>query len=198
MNIATKAVHSGDRRKAGPHIPSTTPIYTGTTYFYDETAHLDRVMGGEVEGESYSRYGNPTNAALEELMTSLEGGAGTLACSSGMMAVQVALMAALLDRKKSVLAANALYGATVKLLTQVLGPFGVEVRFVDICDLDAVRLAVEEDPPGCVFMETISNPLLHVGQIDRIAGLCRAAGAALIVDSTFATPLLVRPLDLGA
>jgi cystathionine gamma-synthase/methionine-gamma-lyase len=198
INIATKAVHAGDRRRPGDCIPSTTPIYTASTYFYDTTAQLDRVFGQETEGESYSRYSNPTNSALEELLTALENGAGSLACSSGMMAVQAALMAALVDRRKSVLAANALYGASINLLTQVLGPFGVEVRFIDICDLDAVRKAIAEDKPGCVFMETISNPLLRVGQIDRIAEACKSAGSALIVDSTFSTPLMLRPLELGA
>ena len=141
MKIESKAVHAGDRKKPGESIPSTTPIYTATTFFYDDTEQLDKVFGEEMEGQSYSRYGNPTNAALEELVTSLENGAGSLACSSGMTALHVAVMAALMDRRKSVLAANAIYGATVKLLTQVLEPFGVEVNFVDICDLDAVQIA---------------------------------------------------------
>lgn len=198
MKISTRAVHTGDRRKSGEHIPSTTPIYTASTYVYETTAQLDRIFGHEMPGESYSRYGNPTNSALEELVASLEGGAGALATSSGMMAVQVAVTAALLDRRKSILAASALYGATIKLLMDVLEPFGVEFRFIDICDLENVRAAIDEMKPGCVFMETISNPLLRVGQIDRIAEMCRASNAALVVDNTFATPLVVRPLELGA
>jgi cystathionine gamma-synthase/methionine-gamma-lyase len=115
-----------------------------------------------------------------------------------MTALHVAVTTALMDRRKSVLAANAMYGATVKMLTQVLEPFGVETNFVDICDLDAVQAAVEEQKPGCIVMETISNPLLRVGQIDKIAEMARRVGAAFIVDNTFATPLLVRPLELGA
>lgn len=198
MKIASKAVHAGDRRKPAAHIPTTTPIYTASTYCYETTEELDKVFGEEIQGVSYSRYGNPTNDALEELLTSLEGGAGSLATSSGMSAIQIAVTAALLDRRKSILAASALYGATIKLLMQVLEPFGVEFRFVDICDLDAVRSAMEEMKPGCVFMETISNPLLRVGQIDKIAEMCRAIDAAFIVDNTFATPLIVQPLELGA
>ena len=198
MKIESKAVHAGDRKKPGDSVPSTTPIYTATTYFYDTTDQLDKVFGEETEGQSYSRYGNPTNDALEDLITTLENGAGSLACSSGMMALQVAITTALTDRRKSVLAANAIYGATVKLLTQVLEPFGVEVNFIDICDLDKVQAAIDEHKPGCIVMETISNPLLRVGQIDKIAEMARKAGAALIVDNTFATPLLVRPLELGA
>jgi cystathionine gamma-synthase/methionine-gamma-lyase len=198
MKMESKAVHVGDRKKLPTSIPSATPIFNATTFFYETTDQLDKVFGEEVEGESYSRYGNPTNAALEELVTALENGSATLACSSGMTALHLAVTIALMDRRKSVLAANAIYGATVKLLTQVMEPFGVETNFVDICDLDAVQAAINEQKPGCIVMETISNPLLRVGQIDRIAEMARAIGAALIVDNTFATPLLVRPLELGA
>ena len=197
-HIQTRAVHVGDRKKPGEHIPSTTPINLASTYFYETSEQLDKVFGQEIEGESYSRYSNPTTTALEELVAELENGPGALVCSSGMMAVQVSLMAALLDRRKSVLAANALYGATIKLLTQVFSAFGVSVRFVDICDLDSVRTAVAEEAPGCIFMETISNPLLRVGAIEELGKIARECGAALVVDNTFATPLMVRPLELGA
>ena len=97
-----------------------------------------------------------------------------------MMAIHVALLAALTDRRKSVLAANALYGATTTLLTQVLEPLGVAVNFVDICDLAALEQKIAETKPGCIVMETISNPLLRVGDLDRIAELARAGrrGAA--------------------
>jgi cystathionine gamma-synthase/methionine-gamma-lyase len=194
----TKAVHAGDRKKAGPHIPVTTPIYTASSFFYENMEQLDRVFGREEPGFSYSRYDNPSNAALEELCSSLEDGHGALACSSGMAAIHVALLTALTDRRKSIVAADALYGATVNLLMKVLEPLGVEVRFVDICDLAKVESAIAEAKPGCVLMETISNPLLRVGQIDRVAALAKAAGAALVVDNTFATPLLVKPIELGA
>jgi cystathionine gamma-synthase/methionine-gamma-lyase len=155
-------------------------------------------MGHTEPGYSYGRYDNPTNAALEEQAKALENGFGALACSSGMTALQMAIAAALADRRRSIVAAGALYGATVGLLMNVLEPCGCGVRFVDICDLDAVRAAVAEARPGCILAETISNPLLRVAQIDKLAGIARGAGAALIVDNTFATPLLVRPLDLGA
>ena len=194
----TKAVHAGDRKRSGGHIPVTTPISSAVSYFYESMEKLDRVFGREEPGFSYSRYDNPTNQALEELCVSLENGHGALACSSGMAAIHVALLTALTDRPKSVLAANALYGATMNLLMTVLDPMGVAVRFVDICDLNEVERAVAEAKPGCVLMETVSNPLLRVGQIDRVAALAKGAGAALIVDNTFATPLLVRPIELGA
>lgn len=198
MNIETKAVHAGDRKKPAPSIPVTTPIYAATTFLYESTAQLDRVMGREEEGFSYGRYENPTNIALEELMKELENGRGALACASGMSAVHIAVLAALADRRKSVLAANALYGASMGLLTDIIEPLGVEVSFVDICDLAQVESRIASQKPGCILMETISNPLLRVGQMDRIAEAARSNGAALVVDNTFATPLLLRPLEKGA
>ena len=198
MKIHTQAVHAGDRKKAGPHIPVTTPICTATSYFYDSMEQLDRVFGHEEEGYCYSRYDNPTNAALEELVAKLEGGHGALACASGMLAIEKALQVALTDRRRSVVAAHALYGATIRVLTNVLEPAGVDVRFVDVCDLAALEQAVDQQKPGCILIETISNPLLRVPDIARIAEIARTAGAALVVDSTFATPLMVRPLQLGA
>lgn len=198
MQIHSKAIHIGDRKKGGTHVPSTTPIYTASTYTYESMEQLDRVFGREEAGYCYARYDNPSTAALEEVVTALENGHGSLACGSGMAALHIALLAALADRRKSVLAADALYGASIGLLMNVLEPMGVAVRFVDMCDLDAVRRAVAEARPGCLLMETISNPLLRVAPMDRVAEIAREAEAALIVDNTFGTPLLVRPLELGA
>ena len=198
MKIHTKVVHAGDRKKAGPHIPVTTPIHTASSYFYESMEQLDRVFGQEEKGFSYARYENPSNAALEELVAALECGPGALACASGMAAIHMALITALADRPKSVLAANALYGATVSMLLQVLEPSGVAVRFVDVCDLDTLCAAVAEARPGCILIETISNPLLRVPQMDRVAAIASEAGAALVVDNTFATPLILRPLEQGA
>ena len=198
MNIHTKAVHAGDRKKPGDHVPVTTPIYTASSFVYDSIETTDKVFGHEIEGYAYGRYDNPTNHALEELCTALEGGHGSLACATGMAALEMALSTALIDRRKKVVAANALYGATMNLLTKVFEPFGIETTFVDICDLPKVAAVIAAEQPGAVLMETISNPLLRVGAIDKIAELTKAAGAALIVDSTFATPMLIRPLELGA
>ena len=198
MKIESQAVHTGERKPLGSYIPVTMPIYTAASYVYKDIDELDRVFAQEIEGESYARYSNPNSTALEELLTKLEAGAGSLVTSSGMMALHMAIHAALADRKKSVIAAKALYGATIGLLTRIIEPQGVSVRFVDFNDLDALRSAIEEEKPGCLLMETISNPLLRVAEIDKIADLARDAGAALIVDSTFATPMLCRPLELGA
>ena len=179
-------------------MPVSSPIYLGASYICETTSELDRIFALEEKGYAYSRYASPTNDALEEQITALEGGAGALACASGMSALQLAIQAALIDRRKDVLYAHAIYGATMKLLHDVLEPFGIESSFIDICDLRHVEAAIADRKPGCVLMETVSNPILRVGAIDRIAELTKKAGAALIVDNTFATPLLVRPLELGA
>jgi cystathionine beta-lyase/cystathionine gamma-synthase len=198
MKFESKVVHSGDRKKTGSFVPVTTPIYTAASYFYDSMDQLDRVFGREEEGHAYGRYGNPTNAALEELVTELESGHGAVACASGMSALHIALLAALIDGPKRVVAASALYGATANLLMSVLDPLGIETTFADIYDLAGLERIVNEMRPGAILIETISNPLLRVGAVDRIAEIAKGAGAVLVVDNTFATPLLLRPLELGA
>ncbi len=199
MKFESQVVHAGDRKRTdGGAVPSTTPIHLSTTYFYDSAEKLDRIFGHEEEGFSYARYASPTNEALEELTTSLEHGHGSLATASGMSGVQIAFQAALLDRPHTVLASYSIYGATVGLLDDVLSPYNVQVSYLDFCDLNAVESAIGEKKPGCIFIESISNPLLRVANIAKIASLAQGAGAALIVDNTFATPMLMRPLELGA
>jgi cystathionine beta-lyase/cystathionine gamma-synthase len=198
MELNTRAVHAGDRKHNGSWVPVTTPIHTAVSYFYDDTADLERVFANEMAGPNYSRHGNPTNEALEELVASLESGAGALACSSGMAALNLAITAALLDRQRVILAASALYGATISMLTKVLEPSGIETVFVDFNDEQALAAAIAEHKPGALLLETISNPLLRVAPLDRIAEMAKDAKAQLIVDSTFSTPLIVRPLELGA
>ena len=198
MKFESKTVHAGDRRKSGNFVPVTTPIYTAASYFYESMEQLDRVFGREEAGPSYARYDNPTTSALEALMTELEGGHGAFACSSGMMALHMAVLAALVDRPKRVVAGSVLYGATTQMLMAVFGALGVETTFVDMCDLVAVEAAVAETKPGAVLVETITNPMLRVGALDKLAAIARRAGAPLIVDNTFATPLLLRPFELGA
>lgn len=197
-NLQTKAVHSGDRKRTGSWVPVTTPIHTATSFFYDDVVDLDRSFEGTLSGPSYSRHGNPTNEALEQLLADLEGGAGALACASGMAALHLALLAALVDRRRVVLAASALYGATINMLMKVLEPSGCEVFFVDFNDEAALAKAIAEHRPGALLAETISNPLLRVAPLDRIAELAHAAGAQLVIDSTFSTPLITRPLEFGA
>ena len=205
MNINSTAVHAGDRKRAGEgsekrkdYIPSTTPIHLASTYFYDRSETVDKIFAHEEHGYSYGRYDNPTVAALEEVVNALEGGHGTIACASGMAALHLALHAVLLDRPKRILCASQLYGATINMLTKVMEPFGTETTFVDICDLAAVQQGLAEVKPGVLLMETVSNPTLRVADLDALGRVCRAANCVLMVDNTFASPMLVRPLEHGA
>lgn len=198
VKLQTAAIHAGDRKRTGSWIPATTPIHTATSFFYDDMADLEKVFAGEMPGWNYIRHGNPTNQALEELMMSLEAGGCAMSCGSGMAALHLAITAALIDRPRVVLAATALYGATINMLMKVLAPSGLETVFVDFNDEAAVAEAIAEHKPGALLLETISNPLTRVAPLDRIAALAKAANAELIVDSTFATPMVVRPLELGA
>jgi cystathionine beta-lyase/cystathionine gamma-synthase len=197
----TRAVHSGEPRPAGrdgSFFPISTPIYASTTFSHPDIETTDRVLGGEEPGYSYTRWGNPTVSALEEALASLEGGARAFAFASGMAAMHAALTAAELGPGATVLAAEQLYGSTATLLVQIFGASGVEVRFVDAYDLGAVEKQVAELGPRAVVVETISNPLLRVADTMGIAGITRRSGAALVVDNTFGTPYLQRPLELGA
>ncbi len=198
MKRESKLIHTGDRKKAGNFVPVTTPIYTAASYFYDSMDQLDRVLGKEEAGPCYARYDNPTTGALEELVAELESAHGAIATSSGMAAVHLGLLAALIDRPRRVVAAHVIYGATSSMLMNIFAPLGVDTTFADACDPAAFEKAVIDTKPGAILIETISNPLMRVPAIDKIAEIAKRAGAALIVDNTFATPLLVRPLELGA
>jgi cystathionine beta-lyase/cystathionine gamma-synthase len=202
----TRAVHAGERRPSndreadGGFYPISTPIYASTTFSYPDIRTTDRVLGGEEPGYSYTRWGNPTVAAFEEALASLEGppGVRAFAFASGMAAMHAALLSAELTSGATVLAAEQLYGSTATLLVQVFGAGGVEVGFVDAYDLGAVEKKVAQLSPRAVVVESISNPLLRVADVPRIAEITSEAGSALIVDNTFGTPFLQRPLEMGA
>jgi cystathionine gamma-synthase/methionine-gamma-lyase len=198
MKLPTLAVHAGDRQKPGDYIPVTTPIHGAASYVYEDIEDLDRVFAGDRPGPMYSRYGNPTIKALEDQVAALEGGDLGFATSSGMAAIHMALLAALTDRRKSVVAAKVLYGQTLTLLMKVLEPAGLAVRFADPCDLKAFEAEIAAAKPAAVLVETVSNPLLRVAPLDRIAEIAHAHGALVVVDATFTTPALLQPLSAGA
>ena len=197
-SIFTAAVHAGERAPRPDFTPVATPIYQSTSYIYDEMVALDGVFAGTRAGPVYARYGNPTNVALETAVAALEGGSAALSYGSGMAAIHGALLGAGVRAGTTVVAAQDVYGATYALLARLLAGQGVRTRFVDIADLDVVAAAIAEDRPVAVLVETISNPLLKVADLPRLAESAHGSGAALIVDNTFATPYLFRPLAYGA
>lgn len=197
-SIYTLAVHAGERMPKPDFTPVTTPIYQSASYVYDDVADLDGVFAGTREGPVYARYGNPTLTALEIAVAALEDGEAALSYASGMAAIHGALLGAGVRAGTAVVAAQDVYGATYALLNKVLAPQGVTVRFVDATDLAAVAAAVAELRPAAVVAETISNPLLKLADVPRLAEIAHQVGAALIVDNTFASPYLFRPLLHGA
>ena len=197
-SIFTQAVHAGERGPRPDFTPVVTPIYHSVGYLYESMDQLDAVFSAEREGYVYPRYGTPTNAALERAVTTLEGGEAALSFASGMAAIHAALLATGMEAGQAVVAAQDVYGASYALLANLFTSLGVRVRFVDIADLASVEQAIIEEKPRAFFCETISNPLLKIADVPALAELAHAYGAEVIVDSTFATPYLVRPLALGA
>ncbi|MGD8244950.1 MAG: PLP-dependent aspartate aminotransferase family protein [Anaerolineae bacterium] len=196
--LATQAVHAGRPGARADFTPTVTPIHPSVTYRYPSMEALDEVFAGAREGYVYARYGSPTVTALEEAVAALEGGEVALAFASGMAAIYATLLALGARSGSAVVAAQDIYGATYTLLDQLMRTQGVTVRFVDATDLDAVEEACAELRPVALLVETISNPLLMVADLPRLADVAHRYAAALVVDSTFATPFLVRPLSLGA
>jgi cystathionine gamma-synthase/methionine-gamma-lyase len=196
-DIKTKLVHAGERQGLPEAQPVATPIYASATFTYDSMQEIDQVFAGEKEGFIYTRYGNPTTAALEEAVRVLEEGAIACAYATGMAAVHAALLACDLKSGSTVLASQDLYGATTNLLNTILVNFGVKTVHVDYSDLETVRTKARELRPQMMIAETISNPLLKVCDIEACVQIAHENGARLIVDNTFA-PYLYQPLKLGA
>src|SRR5438270_2876385 len=198
LDIATQLVHASERKQPPTGRPTATPIYASATYTYESMEEIDKVFGGELPGYIYTRYGNPTVTALETAIQLVEAGATACAYSSGMAALHAALIACELSPGAVVLASQDLYGATTNLLQTIFGSFGIKTITADFSDLDAVRAKANELKPRVLVAETISNPLLKVCDIDACAEIAHAVGARLIVDNTFASPYLCRPLEHGA
>jgi cystathionine beta-lyase/cystathionine gamma-synthase len=198
QDISTKLVHAGERRALPDAMPVSTPIYASATFTYDTMQEIDQVFGGEKQGYIYTRYGNPTIAALEEAVREVEEGAFACAYATGMAAVHAALIACDLKAGSTVLASQDLYGATTGLLNTVFANFGVKTVHVDFSDLETVRATAREIHPQVLIAETISNPLLKVCDIEACVEIALENNARLIIDNTFATPYLRQPLKLGA
>jgi cystathionine gamma-synthase/methionine-gamma-lyase len=197
-HIATQLVHAGERQAPPAGQPVATPIYASATFTYDSMQEIDEVFGGEKQGYIYTRYGNPTIGALEDAMREIEEGATACAYATGMAAVHAALIACDLKAGSTVLASQDLYGATTSLLNSVFGSFGVKTVATDFSDLAEVKKHASEIRPQVLVAETISNPLLKVCDIEATAAIAREHGARLIIDNTFASPVLRQPLKLGA
>ena len=195
--FSTLAARAGWHKKQLDVMPTTVPISPAVTYLHP-MSELDAIFGGEQEGFVYTRYGNPTVAALEEAAAELEQGEAAVGFATGMAAVHTALLGVGLKAGDTIVASQDVYGATYSLLGTVFARLGVKVFFVQIQDLSNALTTITREQPKIVFVETISNPLLRIADIPIIANAAHAAGAVLMVDNTFTTPYLFRPLESGA
>jgi len=191
----TLSLHAG--QQPDPQFGArATPIYQTTSYVFKDPDQAASLFNMERAGHLYSRISNPTNAVLEERIAALEGGVGAIATASGQAAMHLAI-ATLMGVGSHVVASHSLYGGSHNLLAYTLPRFGVETTFVNPRDLAAWRAAIRPNT-RLLFGETLGNPGLDVLDIPTIAEIAHGARLPLLVDSTFTTPYLMRPFDLGA
>jgi len=191
----TLSLHAGQHPDP-EHRARAVPIYQTTSYVFEDGDQAAALFNLERPGYVYSRISNPTVAVLEERLAALEGGAGAICTASGMAALHVAI-ATLLGAGDHIVASASLYGGTVGLLAHTLPRFGITTTFVKPRDHDGFRAAIQPNTK-LILGETIGNPGLEVLDIPTLATIAHEVGVPLLVDSTFATPYLCRPLDLGA
>src|SRR3954467_268536 len=183
---------------AGQHPDPVTgaravPIYQTTSYVFQDFEHAAALFNFERAGHIYTRISNPTTAVLEERLAALEGGVGAICTASGMAALHLAI-ATLLNAGDHIVASSSLYGGSINLLTHTLPRFGITTTFVKPRALDAFRSAITPRT-RLVIGETIGNPGLEVLDIPRVAQIAHAAAIPLLIDNTFATPYLSRPIS---
>lgn len=195
MKIETTCVQEGYHPKNGE--PRVLPIYQSTTFKYDTCDYMGKLFDLEADGYFYTRLANPTVGCVEEKIAKLEGGVGAMMTSSGQAASLLAVMN-ICSAGDHIICSAAVYGGTFNLLDVTLKRFGIDVTFVNPdADYDELDQAFQENTKA-VFGETIANPALNVLDIEKFAKLAHAHQIPLIVDNTFATPILCRPIDFGA
>jgi O-succinylhomoserine sulfhydrylase len=192
--LQTRAVRAGQVRTA--EMEQSEPIFTTSSYVYDSARQAALRFTGEEPGNIYSRFTNPTVRTFEERLAALEEGERCVATATGMAAILTTCMA-LLKAGDHVVASRSLFGSTISLLQNILGKFGVRSTFVPLSEPTAWAAAMR-DETRMLLIETPSNPLNELGDIAALADIAHARGAYLVVDNCFLTPVLQRPLALGA
>jgi O-acetylhomoserine (thiol)-lyase len=194
--MRTRAIHAGARPD-----PTTgaraVPIYQTTSFVFENVEDAADLFALQKYGNVYTRLGNPTVAAFEERVASLEGGIGAVATSSG-QAAETLLFTSLCDAGDHVVASSALYGGTYTLLNVTLRRLGIDTTFVPPDDPDAFAAAIRPGQTKLLYTEIVANPAGTVADLERLGAAAHAAGVPLAVDATLATPYLCRPLDFGA
>ena len=197
--FTTRAVHAGEKAPLTEINPVVTPIFPSVGYTFSDSKQLDAVLGNEKEGYVYSpRYANPTVAAFETAVANLESAEAAIALPSGMAAIHLALLGTGVRAGSHVVVAADVYGATYSLVQGVFTELGANVHLVDVLDLDGIERILESEGVTAVLVETISNPLMKVANLPRLAELAHAQNARLLVDNTFCSPYLCNPIRFGA
>lgn len=192
---ATKCIHSGYHPENGE--PLALPIYQSTTYSYSSPTDIGKLFDLTADGHMYSRISNPTVACVEEKIAELEGGVAALCTNSGQAASFLAVTN-IASAGDHILVSSKIYGGTTNLFSVTLKRFGIDCTFFDQDIADEELKKLIRPNTKLIFGETIANPALSVFDIERIAGVAHEAGIPLIVDNTFATGVLCRPIDFGA
>ena len=194
MRIETKCVQAGYQPENGQ--PRILPIYQSTTYKYDSAEHLGKLFDLSVPGHMYTRISNPTVEMVEEKIAALEGGAGAMLTSSGQAANLLAVLN-IASAGDNIVCASAIYGGTINLFAFTLKRLGIETRFFTPEATDAEISALIDERTRLVFGETVANPALIVCDIERLAHIAHAHCVPLVIDNTFPTPVLCRPIEFG-
>jgi O-succinylhomoserine sulfhydrylase len=194
LRPATRLVHGGVQRSQ--HGETAEALFLTSGYVYDSAEQAEATFAGTIDHYQYSRFANPTLTMLEDRLCLLEGAEACRTTATGMAAVNAALLAHLKAGDR-VVAARALFGSCHWIVSTLLPKFGIVTEFVDGADLDQWRAALSR-PAQLVLLETPSNPMLELVDLPAVAELAHAAGAIVVVDNVFATPLLQQPLKLGA
>ena len=192
--IHTKCVQSGYKPENGE--PRVLPIYQSTTYKYDSAAHLGDLFDLKADGHMYSRISNPTLACVEDKISDMEGGVGAMLVSSGQAANLTAVLN-ITSAGQNIISLASIYGGTVNLFAVTLKKMGIEVRFATPDMTDEEIEAMMDENTRMIFGETVANPALVVFDIERYANLAHKHQMPLVVDNTFATPVLCRPFEYG-
>ncbi len=192
--IETQCVQGG--YKPGNSEPRTLPIYQSTTYKYDSADHLGDLFDLKADGHMYSRISNPTLACVEQKISDMEGGVGAMLVSSGQAANLTAVLN-ITSAGQNIISLASIYGGTVNLFAVTLKKMGIEVRFATPEMTNEEIEAMMDENTRMIFGETVANPALVVFDIERYANLAHKHGMPLVVDNTFATPVLCRPFEFG-
>lgn len=195
MNLETKCLHSGYYPKNGE--PRVLPIYQSTTYTYDSTEEIGKLFDLSADGYFYSRIANPTVCAVEEKIAALEGGVGALCTTSGQAAAMIAILN-ILSAGDHIVSAATIYGGTINLFAVTLKRFGIDCTFVDINASEEEIQAAFKENTKVLYGETIANPSIDVIDIEKFAKIAHKNNVPLMIDNTFATPYLCRPIEHGA